>query len=116
MGLFGDDKLQDQRLDALEAHIRKLTETVQNIQADLAAGQIALMVVQLQLDDKISADEVDPTLIELNTKLADARKRLEEAKEAGEESWKMLPVNLLKNWAKASTRHSIGSRRSNSLM
>jgi hypothetical protein len=63
---------------------------VQNTQADLAAGQIALMVVQLQLDEKISADEVDPTLIELNTKLADARKRMEEAKKAGEESWKTL--------------------------
>jgi len=100
MGLFGDDKLQDQRLDALEAHIRKLTETVQNTQADLAAGQIALMVVQLQLDEKISADEVDPTLIELNTKLADARKRMEEAKEAGEESWKMLESGASESFKK----------------
>jgi uncharacterized protein (DUF342 family) len=96
MGLFGDDKLQDQRLDSLEAHIRKLTETVQNIQADLAAGQIALMVVQLQLDEKISADEVDPTLIELNTKC----KRMEEAKEAGEESWKMLESGASESFKK----------------
>ena len=28
MGLFGDDKRQDERLDALEQHIRVLTETV----------------------------------------------------------------------------------------
>lgn len=29
MGLFGDDKRRDERLDALEQHIRVLTETVQ---------------------------------------------------------------------------------------
>ena len=90
MGLFGDDKLQDQRLDALEAHIRKLTETVQSIQADLAAGRIALMEIQAQLDEKISAADVDPTFDALNAKLAEARKQMQQAAEAGEESWKTL--------------------------
>ena len=36
MGIFGDDKLQDQRIAALESHVRSLTETVQANQADLA--------------------------------------------------------------------------------
>ena len=90
MGLFGDDKLQDERLDALEAHIRKLTETVYSTQADLAAGRISLMEVQAQLDEKISADELDPAFEDLNTKLADARTRLKQASEAGEDSWKTL--------------------------
>ncbi len=29
MGIFGDDKLQDERIAALEEHVRVLTQTVQ---------------------------------------------------------------------------------------
>ena len=90
MGLFGDDKRQDERLDALEEHIRKLTQRVQSTQADLAAGRITLMEIQAKLDEKISTADVDPTFEELNTKLAEARKKLQQASEAGEDSWKML--------------------------
>ena len=51
MGIFGDDKLQDQRIAALERHVRTLTETVQANQADLAAGWIAILALQAQVDD-----------------------------------------------------------------
>ena len=104
MGLFGDDKRQDERLDALEAHIRKLTETVQSIQADLAAGRIAVMEIQAQLDEKISAADVDPTFEALNAKLAEARKHMQQASEAGEESWKSLQTD-----ASAAKRHRAGA-------
>ncbi len=48
MGIFGDDKLQDQRIAALENHVRALTETVQANQADLASGWIAILALQAQ--------------------------------------------------------------------
>ena len=44
MGIFGNDKLQDERLDALEEHVRSLTETVQANQADLAQTWIVMLL------------------------------------------------------------------------
>lgn len=90
MGIFGDDKLQDQRLAALERHVRALTESVQANQADLAAGWIAILALQAQVDEKVSSSDVDPTLAELNRKLAAARKQLDESSAAASESWATL--------------------------
>jgi len=90
MGIFGDDKLQDQRIAALEQHVRALTETVQANQVDLAAGWIAILALQAQVDEKVSSSDVDPTLGELNQRLAAARKQLEESSAATSESWATL--------------------------
>ena len=90
MGIFGDDKLQDQRIDALERHVRALTETVQASQVDLAAGWIAILALQAQIDDKVSSSDVDPAMSDLNEKLAAARKQLEESSAAASESWATL--------------------------
>ena len=90
MGIFGDDKLQDQRIAALESHVRALTETVHANQVDLAAGWIAILALQAQVDEKVSSSDVDPTLGELNQKLAAARTQLEESSAAASESWVTL--------------------------
>ena len=87
MGIFGDDKLQDARLDALEEHIRILTETVQNNQTDLAACGIAILALQAQVDEKVSSSDVDPTIVELNEKLAKARVKLERISATAAEDW-----------------------------
>ena len=90
MGLFGDDKLQDERIAALELHIRALTETVQANQVDLAAGCIAILALQAQVDEKVSATDVDPTLGALNEQLGAARGQLEKSSAAASESWATL--------------------------
>ena len=90
MGIFGDDKLQDQRIAALERHVRGLTETVQSNQVDLAAGWIAILALQAQVDEKVSSSDVDPTIGELNQQLAAARKQLEKSSAAATESWATL--------------------------
>ena len=90
MGIFGDDKLQDQRIAALENHVRRLTEAVQASQADLAAGWIAILALQAQVDEKISSSDVDPTIVELNDNLTSARQKLEQSKAAAAESWSTL--------------------------
>lgn len=90
MGIFGNDKLQDERIGALETHVRALTESVQASQVDLAAGWIAILALQAQVDDKVSASDVDPAMSDLNEKLAIARKQLEASSAAAAESWATL--------------------------
>jgi hypothetical protein len=90
MGIFGDDKRQDQRIAALENHVRALTETVQANQADLASGWIAILALQAQVDEKVSASDVDPAIGALNQQLGEARKQLEESSAAASESWATL--------------------------
>lgn len=90
MGIFGDDKLQDERLDALENHIRELTQTVQANQADLAETQIAILGLQAKVDEKISAADVDPSIVKLNEELATARQELDKTSAAASESWAKL--------------------------
>jgi hypothetical protein len=90
MGIFGDDKLQDERITALEKHVRLLTETVQANQADLAEGRIAIIELQAQVNDKVSTADVDPTIVKLNQELAIARVQLEEASKTASDSWATL--------------------------
>ena len=90
MGLFGDDKRQDEQIAALEEHVRMLTETVQANQVDLVEGRIALLALQAQIDEKVSAADVDPTIVQLNQELTTARDQLEEASAAASESWATL--------------------------
>ena len=90
MGLFGDDKRQDEQIAALEGHVRMLTETVQANQVDLIEGRIALLALQAQIDEKVSAADVDPTIVQLNEELMSARDQLEEATVAASESWATL--------------------------
>ena len=99
MGIFGNDKLQDERIDALENHVRALTESVQASQVDLAAGWIAILVLQAQVDEKISSSDVDPAMGELNDKLAAARKQLEESSAAASESWATLQSGVRDSFA-----------------
>lgn len=90
MGIFGDDKMQNERLDALEIHVRGLTETVLDNQVDLAGAWIAIMALQVQIDEKVSAGEIDPTIGKLNQQLGEARNQLEKASSAASDSWATL--------------------------
>lgn len=90
MGIFGDDQLQDERLDALEAHVRVMTETIQANQVDIAASWIAILALQAQVDEKISASEVDPAIGDMNQKLGEAREQLAAASDAAADSWVTL--------------------------
>ncbi len=90
MGLFADDELQDERLDALEEHVRRLTEMVQMNQLDLIAGQIIALALQAQIDGKVSTDDVDPVISELNSGLGQAREKAAAAAEAASDTWGTL--------------------------
>ena len=87
MGIFGNDKEQDERIDALETHIRILTETVQANQADLVKVWITILTLKAKVDEKVSASDVDPEIVKLNQDLATARAELDKASAAATESW-----------------------------
>lgn len=99
MGLFGDDKGQDLRLDALEAHIRQLTQDVNQNRLDVAALRLDLMQVQGVVGEKISAADVDQDLVDLNAQLKEARQEQEEAEAAATESWATLQDGARKSYA-----------------
>jgi hypothetical protein len=82
--------MQDKRLDALEMHIRVLTQTVQANQVDIAAAWIAILALQVQVDEKISESDVDPTIGKLNEELSAARTKLQESSAAASEIWATL--------------------------
>ncbi len=94
MGLFGNDEQQDQRLDALESHVRALTETVQNNQLDTSGIQIQLIKLEAQIGGKLSEGDIDPTIIELGEQLGVARRQLGEASAAAAESWSTLQAGV----------------------
>lgn len=87
MGLFGHDDQQDERLAALEKHIRELTEVVQQNQLDTAKVGIDVITLQAQVNEKLSASDFDPTIMDLNAKLAEAREQYEQVSAAATESW-----------------------------
>ena len=99
MGIFGNDKEQDQRIEALEAHVRLLTETVQTNQADLAMSRIAILALQASVADKVSAGDVDPAIVKLNQQLATAREDLEQSSAAASESWNELQSGVRESFA-----------------
>lgn len=90
MGIFGNDKEQDERIEALEAHVRLLTQIVQETQGDLARSGIAILALKAQVDEKVSAEEVDPAIVKLNDQLATARVELEKSSTAASEGWNEL--------------------------
>ncbi len=94
MGLFGNDEQQDQRLDAMESHIRDLTETVQKNQLEMSEIQIQLLKLEAQVDGKVSEEDVDSVIIGLNEQLGVARRQFGEASSAAADSWSTLQAGV----------------------
>ncbi len=87
MSLFGNDKEQDARMDAIEEWLQGLTGVVQKNHLATSQLRIDLLKLQSSVDDKLSEDYFDPTVIQLNDRLAQARTKYEEAKTAAAENW-----------------------------
>ena len=99
MGLFGDDKAQDRRLDALETHVRQLTEDVHQNRLDVAGLRLDLMKVQGAVGEKISTADVDQNLLDLNEQLKESRRQQEAAAAAATESWATLQSGARESYA-----------------
>ena len=87
MGLFGNDKEQDTRIDALESFVRALAEAVHQNQLDSIAVRVQLIRMEAQLSDKVNAEDVDPAIVALNEQLGVAREQAKRAADAAADSW-----------------------------
>jgi hypothetical protein len=90
MGLFGNDKEQDARLDAIEYHVRMVSDALQQGQLDIAALTVKVIGLQSQLGDKLSEEDFDPSVIALNEQLAVARVEIGKVAAAASDSWSSL--------------------------
>ena len=90
MGLFGNDKEQDARIDALESHVRAISESIQQTQLDVMKVNISLIRTEQLLGDKLSSADVDPGIVSLNEQLGVARVEYEKMSAAAEDSWATL--------------------------
>ena len=95
MGLFGNDTEQDARLDAIEEWLQGLTGVVQKNHLATSRLRIDLMQLQSSVDEKLSEEDFDPTVIQLNDQLAKARVKYEEAKSAAADNWASLQAGAM---------------------
>ena len=93
MGFLGQDKEQDERLEALEEWLQGLTGLVQKQQVETAELKLDLIKLRLRLDEKLGEEDFDPAIMKLSTLLTEARGKAEEAAAAAEESWLKLQQN-----------------------
>ena len=90
MGLFGNDKEQDARIDALESHVRAISEAIQQTQLDVMKVNISLIRMESSLGEKVASADVDQGIVALNEQLGVAREEYEKVSAAAEESWATL--------------------------
>lgn len=90
MGIFGNDKEQDARIDALESHVRAISEAIQQTQLDVMKAKISMIRLERMLGDKVSTDNLDPAIVALNEQLGVARDEYERMSAAAADSWAML--------------------------
>lgn len=87
MALFGNDKEQDARLEAIEEWLQGLTGVVQKNHLEVSQLRIDLLKLQSKVDNKLSEEDFDPTIVGLNESLAKARVKYGEARAVAAENW-----------------------------
>jgi uncharacterized membrane protein HdeD (DUF308 family) len=90
VGITGGDVIagvQEERLEIVEARVRAGIEALQRVQVALAAHTVMLIALDNEVRKKVSTEEVDPAIRDLNTRLGEAREVLTEVAEEGFEAW-----------------------------
>jgi uncharacterized membrane protein HdeD (DUF308 family) len=80
-------QMQDERIEMLENHVRAGALVMQDVVQTLASHTAALLVLDSELREKVSADEIDPAIGELNDGLRKARKSMEAVEAASQKVW-----------------------------
>jgi uncharacterized membrane protein HdeD (DUF308 family) len=78
---------QNARLETLEGHVRDGMVALAEAQVFLVAQTAALIALDKEVRQKVSATSVDPAIRELNIQLGDARVAMKAAAEASGEAW-----------------------------
>ena len=90
MGIFTHFKEQDARLEALEEHVRQISEDLQKSQIDLVRQEIMVMSLQSQLESKVSTGDIDPGIAALNKEIVEARSEYNKLSSAASDSWSKI--------------------------
>ena len=90
MGIFTHFKEQDDRLEALEEHVRQISEALQKSQIELVRQEIMVMSLQSQLESKVSTEDIDPGIAALNKEIAEARSEYDKLSSAAADSWSTI--------------------------
>lgn len=101
MGIASRDAmavLQNRRLEMLEDHVRAGAGALQQTQVALAAHTAVLAALDKELHKKVSTEEVDPAIRELNQKLGEARNQMQHAADLGAEAWNEVQTEARKTF------------------
>jgi len=93
MDLFGIKEHEQQHQD-LERHVRRLVEQVAQLTIDLGETRMELRKLGIEVEGKVSTDDIDPALVGLNEGIKRARQQLGETQEANEETWDKVSNDL----------------------
>ena len=94
MSIFGADKEQDKRLDAIEEHLRTLTEDLARARLGIAGNRAIVLGLQAAMEEKLQADDFDPAVMEFSEKLGQARVVFGQLEEATNEQWAAMQGQL----------------------
>ncbi|WP_419475895.1 hypothetical protein [Ilumatobacter sp.] len=90
MGIFGRDDEQDDRLDAIERQLRRVTEQVGQLSIDLGATRMELLKTRVEVGKSVKATDLDPAFGALNQSLSETRAKLAESSAAADDAWTTL--------------------------
>jgi hypothetical protein len=90
MGLFGHDDEQDDRLDAIERQLRRITEQIGQLSIDLGVTRMELLKTRAAADKSVKSGDLDPLFGQLNDSVTATRAKLEESKAAADDAWVTL--------------------------
>ena len=82
------------RTTLLFVNTRRLVERVAQLGIDMGVMRSELRAVSSQLDRKVDAGDIDPSIRELNDAVKDAQVKLDSARDAAEESWDAANAEL----------------------
>jgi hypothetical protein len=94
VSIFGADKEQDQRLDAIEEHLRTLTDDLARARLGIAGNRAVVLGLQATIEEKLQADDFDPAIMEFSEKLGKAREVYGQLEEATNEQWAAMQGQL----------------------
>lgn len=100
MGLLTANRDQNARLDTLESHVRGISEVIAQNQLDITDIHILLIALKAQVDEKVSVDEIDPSMVALQDQLAAAREQYEALANTASENWSKVHAGVSDTVAK----------------
>ena len=90
MGIFGHETKQDDRLEAIERQLRRLTEQVGELSIDLGVTRMELLKIRVEVGKSLKEPDLDPMFGDVNDSLTETRAKLAESKAAADDAWATL--------------------------